>query len=142
LAGLPKKQAAFRAAIKTQKAKFKELLRQTEQLEGDPDELDELAEAVYAGERKIAQEIVPKMELLGDQLAVLKRVPQTPQTRSLRRHIEEWLDSAATWLELYQDLRIMLIKLASDRRSLSEPGSGVFSTAEEAEAHLRALMGE
>jgi hypothetical protein len=142
LAGLPRKQAAFRAAIKAQKGKFRELLRQVEQLESNPDELDDLANAVYASEQEIAREMVPKMELLGDQLAVLKRVQPKPQARAIRRHMEEWLDNAATWLELYQNLRIMLIKLASDRRSLTEPGSDVFSSAEDADAHLRSLMAE
>lgn len=140
LAGLPRKQAAFRAAIKTQRGKFKELLHQAEQLEVNPDELDEIANTVYAREQKIASEMVPKMELLSGQLAALKRPRQTSHTRSLQRHLEEWLDNVATWLELYQNLRIMLIKLASDRRSLTEPGSEVFSSAEEVDAHLRGLM--
>lgn len=142
LAGLPRKQAAFHAATKAQTKKFKELLHQVERLESKPDELDDLANAVYAGEQAIARDMVPKMELIGDQLAAVKRIQQTPQTRTLQRHMQEWLDSAATWLELYQNLRIMLIKLASDRRSLTEPGSPVFSTAEEAEAHLNSLMAE
>jgi hypothetical protein len=142
LAGLPKKQAAFRTAIKVQRAKFRDLLRQVEHLESIPDELDDLADAVYASEREIAREMVPKMELLGDRLATLKRVRHTPQTRALQRHMEEWLDNTATWLELYQNLRIMLIKLASDRRSLTEPGSPIFDDAETATEYLRKLVAE
>ncbi len=44
------------------------------------------------------------------------------------------------WLELYQNLQIRLFRLASDRRSETEPGSPVFDNAEDAAEYLRKLV--
>ncbi len=62
--------------------------------------------------------------------------------RSWRRIAEECLEISISWLELYQNLQIRLYKLASDRRSMTEPSSPVFDDAETAMEYLRKLVAE
>jgi len=55
---------------------------------------------------------------------------------------EESLEIGITWLELYQNLQIRLIKLASDRRAADQLDSPVFSDGESAAEYLRKLVAE
>jgi hypothetical protein len=68
---------------------------------------------------------------------------RTDFTRSVRRSAEESLNIAETWLEVHQNLKIRLLKLASDRRAAAgETGSPILFDADEMERYLRRISGE
>jgi hypothetical protein len=140
LAKLSATQTKARVELKEQRDKFKALFEQARELATDPNELQELAEALRSRELEAATILVPQIEQLRKNLASPKGNADTPLIRSWRRLAEESLEIGITWLELYQDLQIRLFKLAADLRSTSEPGSGVLSTADEVDEHLRRLM--
>jgi hypothetical protein len=140
LAKLSGTQAKARVELKEQRDKFDALYEQAHQLAASPDELEELAKAVRARELEAAAVLVPQIERLRENLASPKGNADAPVIRSWRRLAEESQEIGITWLELYQNLQIRLFKLASDRRSIEEPGSGVLSTAQEVDDHLRSLM--
>jgi hypothetical protein len=105
-----------------------------------PEELEEAAGIIFDSERKIAAALVPQIEKLEKNLA--RKHPPTDFARSVRRSAEEALDIGQTWLELHQNLRIRLMKLASDRRiAAGETGSPILSDADEMERYLRRITG-
>jgi len=102
--------------------------------------LEEAAGIIFDNERKIAAALVPQIEQIGRKLARKHR--PTSFARAVRRSAEEALDIGQTWLELYQNLRIRLLKLASDRRvTAGETGSPIVSDAGEMERYLRRIAG-
>ena len=138
LAVLAASTAKDRAALKNQSDRFEELYREAERTEALPEELEEAAKIIHDNERKIAAVLVPQIEKLEKNLA--RKHPPTDFARSVRRSAEEALDIGQTWLELFQNLRIRLLKLASDRRvAAGETGSPVFSSADEMERYLRGI---
>ena len=140
LATLSATQAKARIQLKEQRDRFNELYKQARDLAPSPDELEELAKAVCTRELEAAARLMPQIERLRENLASPKGNANTPTIRSWRRLAEESLEIGITWLELYQNLQIRLYKLASDRRSVTDPGSGVLSTREEVDDYLRKLM--
>ena len=131
--------AKSRAALKKQSERFEKFYRQVART-ATPEQLEETALLILDHERKLAAELAPKIEQLEQKLS-RKRLP-TNFARSLRRGTEEWLDIAQTWLELYQNLRIRLLKLASDRRAAAgETGSLILSDADEMRKYLRRIAG-
>jgi hypothetical protein len=142
LAKLSAIQTKARIELKEQRDRFDALYGQARHLAASPDELEELAKAVRVRELEAAAVLAPQIERLRDNLASPKSSANTPMIRSWRRLAEESLEIGITWLELYQNLQIRLFKLASDQRSVGKPGSGVLSTAQEVDDHLRRLMGE
>ena len=130
-----------RAALKQQSNSFEELYRKAEQTNATPEELEEAVEIILDNEQKLATALAPDIEKLKQNLA--RRHPPTDFARSARRSAEESLDLTQSWLELYQNLRIRLLKLASDRRvAAGETGSAVVSDADEMERYLRRIAGE
>jgi hypothetical protein len=126
-----------RAALKQQSNSFEELYRKAEQTNATPEELEEAVEIILDNEQKLAT----ALEKLKQNLA--RRHPPTDFARSARRSAEESLGLTQSWLELYQNLRIRLLKLASDRRvAAGEIGSAVVSDADEMERYLRRIAGE
>jgi hypothetical protein len=132
----------IRSKLKTQREQFDALYREAERLRIAFDELGDIANAVYAEERKFAEVLIPQIAWLTRTLATLRKQPGTNERRSLTQGMEGWLDIVATWLELYQNLRIRLLKLASDRLSETEPSSPVFDASEAATEYLRKLIAE
>ncbi len=130
--------AKSRAALKKQSDRFEKFYREAERARATPDKLEEAAQQILDNERQLAAVLVPQIEELERKLA-RKRLP-TDFYRSLRRSTEESLDIGKTWLELYQNLRIRLLKLASDRRlAAGETGSSILSDSGEMERYLRRL---
>jgi hypothetical protein len=128
--------AKGRAALKEQSDQFEKLYREAERANSPPEELEEAAGIIFDNERKIAAVLVPQIEKLEKNLA--RKHPPTDFARSVRRSAEEALDIGQTWLELHQNLRIRLMKLASDRRiAAGETGSPILSDADEMERYLR-----
>lgn len=142
LAELAEAQARARTRLKEQRDRFDQLSEQAEHPEVDPDDLDALARALRAEEIEHAALLVPQIERLNQNLASPKGRADTPSARSWRRLAEESLEIAISWLELYQNQQIRLYKLASDRRSVDEPSSPVFSDPEAAAEYLRKLIAE
>jgi hypothetical protein len=142
LAKLSASQAMARVELKEQRDRFDALYEEARHLAASPDELEELAKAVRAREMDAAAVLVPEIERLQENLASPKGNANSPMIRSWRRLAEESLEIGITWLELYQNLQIRLFKLASDQRNIEEPGSGVLSSAQEVNEHLRRLMAE
>jgi hypothetical protein len=84
--------------------------------------------------------LIPQIERLKKILA-RKHLP-TDFARSVRRSAEESLNIALTWLEIYQNLRIRLLKLASEQRAAAgETGSPILCDADEMERYLRRIAG-
>jgi len=142
LAELAETQARARAKLKEQRDRFEQLYRHAEQPEVDPDDLVALAQALRTQELENAAILLPQIEQLRINLASPKARVDTPAIRSWRRLAEESLEIAVVWLELYQNLQIRLFRLASDRRSETEPGSPIFDDAESATEYLRKLVAE
>ena len=133
--------AKGRAALKKQSDQFEELYREAERSKAPPEELEEAARIIFDNERKVAAALVPQIKQIERKLA--RKHPPTDFARSVRRSAEEALDIAQTWLELYQNLRIRLLKLASDRRvAAGAAGSPILSDADEMEQYLRQIAGE
>ena len=138
LAVLAASVAKGRAALKNQSDKFEELYHEAERTNASPEELEEGARIILDNESKTAAVLVPQIKRLERNMA--RKHPVTDFYRSARRLIEESLDITQTWLELYQNLRIRLLKLASDRRvAAGETGSPLLSDAEEMERYLRRI---
>lgn len=141
LATLAASIARGRADLKSQSDRFDELYHQARQEEVTPEELEESAQIIYENELKTADVLMPQIEQLQRNLA--RKHPPSDFARAARRAAEEALDIGQTWLELYQNVRIRLLKLASDRRlAAGEPGSPILSDATEMERYLRRLAGQ
>jgi len=134
------KVAELRAALNDQSEKFEKLYRAVEQSEATPAELEQAAEFLLEREKQAATTLVPRIEELEKTLSSKYR--PTHFIRSLRRSAEEAVDAAQTWLEIFQSLRIRLLKLASDRRvAAGETGGPILSDAGEMEKYLRRIAG-
>jgi hypothetical protein len=128
--------ADLRTALKKQRNYFEELYHEAERTEAAPEELEDGARIIFDNERKAAIALLPQIEKLKEILA--QKHLRTDFTRSVRRSAEESLNIAETWLEVHQNLRIRLLKLASDRRAASgETGSPILFDADEMERYLR-----
>jgi len=134
--------ATFRSALKAQRDSFDKLYNEAERLEIAPDALEAHSNTVYCFEKEAAASLVPQMELCRRLLSDVRNRSGKNLSKSSRQAAEELLDIGSSFLELYQNLRIRLFKLASDRRSLTEPGSPVFDDAESAAEYLRKLIAE
>jgi hypothetical protein len=132
--------AKSRAALKKQSERLEKFYSQAGKSKTTFEELEEAAQILLDSERQLAATLAPQIEKLEQNLA-RKRLSNNFD-RSLRRWTEEWLDIGQTWLELYQNLRIRLLKLASDRRAAAgETGSPIVSDADEMERYLRRITG-
>ena len=132
--------AKLRATVNEQSKNFEKLYRAVEQSETTPTDLEEAAAFLLTREKHAATELVPRIQDLEQILT--RKYRATHFILSLRRSAEETLDAAQTWLELYQNLRIRLLKLASDRRvAAGETGSPIISDADEMERYLRGIAG-
>jgi hypothetical protein len=142
LAKFAENVARGRAALAEQGKRFDALYRETAETLNRPDEVEQLAEAVLANERRVARNFLPRVEELRRRLSEPRAKVDTPEMRAWRRSAEEMIEMSVTWLELYQQVRIRLLKLASDRRSETEPPSPVFSDSASAIEYLRKLVAE
>jgi len=116
------------------------LYRKAGQTNAPPEELEEAAAIILDNERQAASALVPQIKQIEQKLA--REHPSTGFARSVRRSAEEALDIGQTWLELHQNLRIRLLKLASDRRAASgEAGSPILADADDMERYLRTIAG-
>lgn len=132
--------AVFREALTEQSENFERLFREIEQGDPSPAQLEEATEFIRDHEKSAASALLPAIEELDKSLAKQYRPSQF--VISLRRLAEEAIDAVQTWLEIYQNLRIRLLKLASDRRvAAGETGSAVLSDGAEMEAYLRRIAG-
>jgi septal ring factor EnvC (AmiA/AmiB activator) len=133
--------AEFRAAVNEQSENFEKLYHAIEQSQEPPAELEKAAEFLLERERQAATALVPQIRQLEQTLTIKYR--PTHFILSLRRSAEEALDAAQTWLEVFQNLRIRLLKLASDRRAAAgETGGRILSDAGEMKKYLRRIVGE
>jgi len=132
------KVAKLRAAVNEQSENFEKLYRAVEQSEATSAELEQAAEFLLEREKHAAAALTPQIEEL--QQTLRRKYRATHFILSLRRSAEETLDAVQTWLEVFQNLRIRLLKLASDRRvAAGETGSLVLSDAGEMEKYLRRI---
>lgn len=141
LAKLAEAPARARVRLAEQQDRLDSLYRQAEQQSGSPDDLEAVAQAVRVQELKAAEMLVPQIEGLRKRLSEARR-NNASAMQSWRRIAEECLEISISWLELYQNLQIRLYKLASDRRSMTEPSSPVFDDAGAATEYLRKLVAE
>ena len=76
-------------------------------------------------------------------MAISEKSARTPTEKGMVELLAAAHDTARDWLEIYQDLRIKLAKLASDKLTAGGgPGSPIISTGEELELHLRSFVPE
>jgi hypothetical protein len=129
--------AAALAAFEEQKKQFRRLYSEAKRLLVTPDELEELAGALLANEQQLAARWRPKIAALQREIASANKTDAAWIVLA-----DQMIDATIGWLEAYQNVRIKLLKLASDRRGESEPNSPVFSDAESATAYLRSLVAE
>jgi hypothetical protein len=135
------KVAELRASVNEQSENFEKLYRTVEQSEATPAELEQAAEFLLEREKHAATALVPQVQELEQTLT--RKYRATHFILSLRRSAEEAMDAAQTWLEIFQNLRIRLLKLASDRRvAAGETGSPVLSDAGEMGKYLRRIADE
>jgi hypothetical protein len=141
LADLAAMGAKARAELKDQHEQFEKLYREASSADATIEELEEVASTLLIMEKRAADAIQP--QILRLKMNLSRKLPRTDFARAMRRSGEEALDIALTWLELYQNLRIRLLKLASDRRaSTGEKGSPVLSNAGAMESYLRRIAEE
>lgn len=135
------KLATFREALSAQSDALENLYRDIEQGAASAAELEGAAGFILEGEKSAASALVPAIEKLEETLAT--NYPSSHFIFSLRRLAEDGLDAARTWLEIFQNLRIRLLRLASERRGAAgETGSAVLSDAREMESYLRRIIAE
>jgi hypothetical protein len=129
-----------RGAREEQRAKFEQLYRDAEAL--SPDELGIIERSLLAQERLRAAIFVPIIKDAEVRMARRYRA-QTPAQKAIVRLIEDSHDIASGWLELYQNLRIRLAKLASDKLAAEgHPGSPIISSSDGLARHLRSIAPE
>jgi hypothetical protein len=135
------RSAKARATLRKQNARFEQLYRDIEGQEVSPEDLEAWASAIFDCERRAAEILRPQIEQAQRSEARDRRGPETDLVRSRRRAAEDALEIARAWLELYQNLSIRMLKLASDRRvAAGESGSPVLSDADAMERYLRKIM--
>lgn len=135
--------AKNRAALKAQRHRFDVLLREAEQPEISPDDLEALAKSLLDYEKQASGNLAQAINWLESILARNAKKPHTDYGKTARRYSHDSLEIARSWLELYQNVRIRLLKLASDRRvAAGETGSPILSDAGDMELYLRRLVGE
>lgn len=137
LAVLAAKLARMRRALKEQSDSFEKFYSEAAQVGTTSAELEELADVLLGMERQAAAESFEQAEGLKRFVA---KHPRTNFARSLKRSAAEALEIIRTWIELHQNLRILFLKLASERRAAAgETASPVFSDPDAMEKYLRRI---
>ncbi len=132
-----------RIAFKQQSRRLETLFHQAEDPRLSPRDLEGLAGAVGEAEQQVAETLLSQIEQFRSNIDRSRDLPDTEVTRSLRLWSEQNIEIDQAWLELYQNLRIRLLKLASERRAAAgETGSPIFSDADEMERYLHQISGE
>jgi hypothetical protein len=135
--------AKGRAALEDQKQRFEQLYHEASQPKVGPEDLEVAAGLILEQERRMAEKLLPQIGKLEANIERVHRGSEMDFIRSARQFADDALEIARTWLELYQNLRIRMLKLASDRLVAGgERGSPIFSDANEMEHYLRRISGE
>jgi hypothetical protein len=142
LAKLTKCIAEARESLSLQSEKFESLLNLIKCSDINALEIERIAESLLARQQKPAPIVIATLEVIDDHIPMLMNSNDSFMNGPVLRLAEEAIDIGRTWLELYQNLHIRLIKLASDRRGQTEQGSDVFSDSSAAESYLRRLLVE
>jgi hypothetical protein len=143
LAQMAKCIAEARESLKRQGDKFEALFQLVvKRADINPEEIERMAESLLAGQQTHAPAIIAAAETLDEHKLTLRQSNDSFLNGPVLRLTEDAIDICRTWLELYQNLHIQLIKLASDRRAETEQGSPIFSDASAAESYLRRVLVE
>src|SRR5207302_4438192 len=106
------------------------------------DEIERMAESLMAQQKMYAPNIIAALETLDEHVSAFRESNDSYLNGPVLRSAEEGVDIGRTWLELYQNLYIRLMKLASDRLTETAEGSPVFSDSSAAESYIRSLLSE
>lgn len=131
-----------RRSVQQQRAKFEELYHSAEAL--SPDELDVIANLLLEAERRVAAVLAPIISDSEQRLARAQgRAPRHFAQKAVIRSLEESHNIARSWLDLYQNLRIRLAQLASDKLSVAgHLGSPIISNGDELDSYFRSIVSE
>src|SRR5260370_34622334 len=128
-------------SFEEQRNKFEELYREARAL--SPDELEIAIVALLDRERLLAAILRPRIIDAEDRLAGYGYKGQTAPQKTVVRLLMEAQQIATGWLELYQNLRIRLARLASEKLAAEgRPGSPIISSGEELDRYLRSVAPE
>jgi hypothetical protein len=143
LAKMAKAIAEARELLKLQSDKFEALFQLVaKRADINTEEIERIAESLLAGQQKYAPTIIAALEAIDGHIPSLLQSNEAYLSGPVLRLAEDGIDIGRTWLELYQNLHIQLIKLASDRRAETEESSPVFSDSSAAESYLRRVLVE
>jgi len=143
LATVTKTVAEARELLQQQNDKFEGLFQLLEKrADVNADEIERIAESVIAGLQLRAPKLIVALQTMNEHVVTLRQSANPYLHGPVLRLAEEGVDIGKTWLELYQNFQISLMKLASDRRAQTEEGSPVFSDSSAAEAYLRSVLAE
>jgi hypothetical protein len=143
LARLAKSVAEARESLEEQNEKFESLFQLLDKrADLDPDEIERIADSIMAAGQVSAPNIIAALSQINEHAMTLRKSNDPYLNGPILRSAEEAIDIGTTWLDLYQDWYIRVMKLASDRRAGMERGSPVFSDSSTAESYLRNILAE
>jgi uncharacterized coiled-coil protein SlyX len=135
LAQMAKMVAEARELLDEQNEKLEALSQRVERLaDKDAEEIERMAEFILTAQHPHVPRMIAALETLDERIPTL--------SGPVLRLVEESVDIGKTWLELFQNFHLRLIKLASDKRAKTERGSPIFSDADTAETYLHRILAE
>jgi hypothetical protein len=127
------------ADLKQQRDAFDQLYRETEEGAAAPEVIRVLAEEIEEHERRLAAENLPGLQQIAGRLPhYYRRKKRDRNAQSMARLGEEIIAIGTAWLELVQNTRLRLLRLASIRDG--EPPSPTFADADAAIEDLRRAL--
>jgi hypothetical protein len=124
--------------LKQQCSAFEQLYSAVEASSEPPAAIRALAQELETHERRLAAEYIPGWQQIAARLPYLyQRKKRDQNAKSMVRMAEETIEVGAAWLESFQNIRLRLIRLASDRDGEPSP---VFSDPDAAMEHLRSAL--
>ena len=132
--------AGQRASLKAQEEKAERTLKLALHPNVSASLLHQKLDELAAGEARSAAEMRPifdRLILLGE-----REPPEDRVGRAIRRNAEDAVDIGVAWLELLQNTRLRLLKIASDKMAKAERPRPIINSADELEREFEHLTGE
>jgi hypothetical protein len=128
--------AQIRDQVRRQEELFQDLIR--DKASASAEELEDLADALEAEERRQAGEYLRPMAAIAVRMKFYQEHSDAPGARAMERIAEEIIDTGSAWLELFQNARLRLVQLAAKRGA---PGQ-MFEDGRSAADYLRRAITE
>jgi hypothetical protein len=127
------------ADLKLQRDAFDRLYRELEETAASADVVRTVAAQIDEHEQRIAAEYTPGLQQVAARLPHYhQRKRRDRSAQSMARLGEEILEIGTAWLDLFQNTRLRLLRLASVRDG--QPASPIFSDPDAAMEHLRRTL--